>query len=257
MANSWASVFGPGGKFIVDKLSKRDNVDPYGSLNPEQRQVVQALGPRLVSNMDPASFRYGGQLSESIDPNEQAIVDRFSRLAAVNADALGRFNYDDANFNDQFQSEIADPTFRDFKTNLAPYLEQELPTFSTARVNVLAREGRSLSDTLLKQRFAAREAAKDRALRAIDTAGTYGTAAAQLAAIPREIKQAGLDRSYLAFLQENKSAQTNIDQMLNFLGISTVTRESDPFLERILALAESGAKIAAAGSGGGAAKGVK
>lgn len=249
MANSWASAFGVGGKFLADKLGKRDNVDPYGALNPEQRQVTQALGPRLVSNMDPSAFRYGGQLSQAIDPNEQAIVDRFSRLAAVNADALGKFNYDDANFNDQFQQEIADPTFRDFKTNLAPYLEQELPTFSTARVNVLAREGRGVTDMLLKQRFAAREAAKDRALRAIDTAGSYGTAAAQLAAIPREIKQAGLDRSYLAFLQENKSAQTNIDQMLNFLGISTVTRESDPFLERVIALAQAGGQIYGASKG--------
>lgn len=249
MANSWASAFGVGGKFIVDKLSKGDNVDPYGSLNPEQRQVVQALGPRLTSNMNPSAFRYGGQLSESIDPNEQAIVDRFSRLAAVNADALGKFNYNEGNFNDQFQQEIADPTFRDFKTNLAPYLEQELPTFSTARVNVLAREGRSMNDMLLKQRFEAREAAKDRSLRAIDTAGSYGLASAQLAAIPREIKQAGLDRSYTAFLQENKSAQTNIDQMLNFLGISTVTRESDPFMERLIALAQAGGQIAAASGG--------
>lgn len=229
------------------------DVDPYGTLNPEQRNLVKALGPRLqaISAGGPQQYRYGGQLSMDITPEEQNAVDRYGRIAALSEPSLSKLvNYDDAAFNEQFTNEIANPAFDDFRRNTQPLLEEALPTFSTARANVLSRNLGDLQNNLLQTRFNAREAAKNRSLDAIGAAGQFGATSAAIASIPREIKQAGFDREYGDFIQANQQYQTAINQMLNFLGISTGTTQEDHSIDRILALIGAGANVYGAAKGG-------
>lgn len=224
------------------------------TLSPEQEQLQKTLGPRLtaMASQGPAAYTYGGMLSAPITDPEQENVNAAARFGAVGGSTLNNLaNYDDAGFNTQFQSEIADPTYADFKTNVAPYLEQELPTFSTARANVLARELGNTQNRVMQQRFTAREAAKNRALEATTRgADFYGTQAKTLA-VPREIKQAGLDREFTNFYQGNQQYQAGINSMLGFLGIQTkaVINEGSIY-DKILAGVNTVANVVSAVQGG-------
>ncbi len=250
MANSWAAFLGPGGKAVVDKVLKRPNLNPYGTLNPEQIGVTKSLGGRLLNQIDQGPTQYGGQLSEGMTPEEQANFSNFNRSAAISGGTLDRLsNYDDASFNSNFDEEMTQPSIDAFRRYSQPLIEESLPTFSTARANAVGRGLSDLNNNLLTQRFSARESAKDRALRAVGAGTDFYSESAKLNAMPREIKQAGLDRQYQEFIRSNEQYQTGLNTALNFLGISTVAQEPDS-MGRLIALIQAGAQIA-----GGAAKG--
>lgn len=254
MANSWANIFGPGGKLIVDKASKGAVIDQYGTLNPEQKSLTQTLGPTLTQRIQAGPQQYSGPLNADFSGNEQQALDRFNGTVQQGYDTLGKFNnYDDASFNDQFQKEITDPSFDSFNRNVKPLIEESLPTFSTERGRQVTNAASDLNNSLMQQRFTAREAAKDRSIRSIAEYQNLGRTDLALNAVPREIKQAGYDREFAKWVGENQQHATAIDQALNFLGISTVTRQDNTFLDRLIALTKSGAQIATAASGGGKA----
>jgi hypothetical protein len=197
-------------------LWNKKQVNPYGSLNPEQVALNKKLGSYFSSVVDTPSETYPGQLTENISPEEQKIVDSSNRLAAMAETSLG---YDSKTFNQQFQSEVADPTYANFSRNAQPILEEALPTFSIARGKIVSDALSGISENLLTQRNATRESALNRQMQLPDVMASY----AKNAAIPRVLKQAGLDKSYLEWVRGNDSKASSINQMLNFLGISTGT----------------------------------
>lgn len=223
-----------------------DEEKPYGTLNPEQGALVKSLGPQLQKSASELSM-YPGQLSAPISQGEMDVVGNSARLSAMANNTFNNLQYDPTRFNQEFESEIAAPTYSSYARNVLPLLQEAVPGFSTARGNITRRALLDVNDQLLTARNTARTSAQKLALDAATQGGAYNTSALKIAAAPREITQAGLDRSYNDYLQANKTKQTSIDQALNFLGISTVTREPgrDP-LEVAIALAKAGAQIGAA-----------
>lgn len=230
-------------------------IKSYSTLSPEQEQLMRTVGPQLkdFASGGIKGATYQGPLSSGISSDEQQNIDSAARFGAVAGKSLTDLaTYDDSKFNDQFQSEIADPTYRDFKTNVAPYLEESLPTFSTARTNVLARELGNTSDRLLQQRFAAREDAKNRAINAASAGAVFHQTQAGTLAVPREVAQAGLDREFANFYAGNQNYQAGINGMLNFLGIQTkgFVNEGSTF-DHVLAAINTAANVMSSTQGGG------
>lgn len=250
MANNIKKFLGYGGAglagFGLSKLMGEDEINPYGTLNPEQIAVTKTLGSRLNSLTESPSY-YGGKLTEDITPEEQAVVDRYSKLYEGFTPTLSKLgNYDDAAFNEQFRTEMVEPSYDIFTRYSQPLIEEALPTLSTERGKQVTAGLSDLSNSLLQQRYAGREAAKNRSLTAMGEARSMGDAAYSMASIPRVIKQAGLDRAYDAYVKGNSEYQNYITDALNFLGISTGTIKEDNTLETMLAILKAGGEIATA-----------
>lgn len=258
---SWVAVAVGGGAALggtASYLGTKNKIkrDDYGLLNPEQRQVNKALGGYITGDLS-KDFSYGGQLTEGIGTGEQDVVNQNARINAIAGDTYGRLaDYNDPAFNQQFEEEISRPTLQNFQNNIAPYLAQELPSFGTARATVIARELGNLQNNVMTQRFAAREAAKDRALRAASDSAGYFQTAAGIQSIPRQIKQAGLDREYQNFIQANAQKADSLNRALEFLGLTTgysyeKKNTAGQVLQGAMSGAMMGANIAGAGGFGG------
>lgn len=222
--------------------------DPYGTLNPEQQGVTQALGPYLQSSLGRGVETYGGQLTEPISDAEQASISNFSRLNAVRNDSLSSIlGATPQQLDEEFTSQVQKPSLDFFKREIQPMIEETLPTFSTARAQAVGREATNLAGNLATQRFQANQLRRDQALNASGALNEAGTTSLGIAAVPRELKQLGLDRSYQEYVRGNTQRQNSINQMLSFLGISTVSAEETPStLTTALGYGKSIAQIIAA-----------
>lgn len=201
------------------------------TLSPEQERLQKLVGSRLsaMSDAGPEGSTYQGPLSAPIGQDETNNIGMASRLSALQEGSLGSMiNYNDKDFNDKFQSEIADPTYQDFQRNVLPGIQESLPSFSTAQGNVTARSYLDLSGKLLQQRFAAREAAKNRSIDASNAAQNLVKTNAGIYSIPREIQQAGLDRALANFYKGNEAYSGYLNSMLNYLGIQTFALDRQP-----------------------------
>jgi hypothetical protein len=140
------------------------------TLSPAQRQVQADVGARLRTLLrQPTSF--GGQVNAPLGQAELAAIERSQRLSRLGEESLGRIIPGAGpEFDEQFQREIVRPSVDTFRSEIQPLLEEALPSFSTARGQVLSRNLGQLQRDLLTQRFGAREAARERSLRGIDTA---------------------------------------------------------------------------------------
>jgi hypothetical protein len=225
---------GLGAKELLKDNSTRD---PYGTLNPEQINTSKALGLQINNRLSqsPDSYRYQGLMNAPIGQQEQQAINDYGNLSSS--------TYDPNTFNNQFQSEVADPAYADFQRNIAPQLLESIPSFATARGTVLAKGLSNLQGQLLNQKFSTRQAALDRQ-------ANIARENVNVQAIPRTIQQAGLDRAYLDYTQGNQQHQQDINNALQFLGIGTVTEKQDNTLDRLIALASAGGQLAAAGAGG-------
>lgn len=228
---------------------KEGTYDPYGAYNPEQTALNKTVGTRLNTMVGEGPQYYTGELSAEMSPEEAAYYNPTrANLMSGTIDQMMQEGYNDTAFNNQFQQEMVDPTYQQFRNYTQPTLEEALPTFSTARGTVLARELGTVGQNLLQQRFTSREAAKNRALSA------YGAVPAVQSYLetPRVFKQAGLDRKYADYIQANTQAAQNIDKALAFLGIGSKTYTPPDYSFRDFLL--SAGQIAAGAFTGGKAK---
>lgn len=244
------------GSFLFGKKAK---VDPYGALNSEQVAINKQLGPYLQSRINRGPTPYTGQLNTQFGAGEQDILNNYNTMNSRRNVALQNIIGDgtDAGFGNEFNTQVADPTLDYFNRNIRPLIEESLPTFSTARANVVGNKLTDLTGELSQQRFDAIQKRRDQA---ISASGAFNDSWAQAAgqnAAPREITQAGLDRDYLEFTRQQTQDTQYVNSMLNFLGISTGTVEpaTEGLLKPLLiALAGGAAAAAGAGSGGTTAK---
>ena len=223
------------------------------TLNPQQQAVNSTLGSRLNALIASGPSPYTGQLSEDISQPELDAISRFNALNQQSQQQLGNLiNFDEEAFRNQFQEEIAQPTFRTFREEVAPLLTESLSGFGTQRANVLSRAANTLQNDLLQQRFTSREAALDRSLGAIASGREQSAADVGINAIPREIRQAGLDREFQRFVEANQRYGDDINRALSFLGITTQAISQGPStLEKIIALTEAAQGIGDVASGFG------
>lgn len=243
-----------GGGILASLKGKKKQVDPYGALNPEQRNVTKQLGPYLQSRISQGPTAYGKPMTADFGDNEQDILNKYNTFSDSRNSALQRIlGTSDTSFDDEFTSEVADPTVDYFKREIQPLIEESLPTFSTARANVVGRNLTNLTGDLAQKRFDARQLRRDQALQASNALDNAWSTAAERNAVPREIKQAGLDRDYIEFTRQESEKTKYVNDMLNFLGISTGT--VDPAQDSkgygiLLALLQGGAAALGSQSGG-------
>lgn len=232
--------------------------DPYGTLNPEQVGLNKALGPDITNRAtgDYSQFLYPGQLTAPITQGEQDVVNNSARLNAVAGDTFNRIGkYDPASINEQFSNDVFRPTLQNWQNDVAPYLRSTVPAFSSMQGTLLNKSLSTLQNDLLQKRMGYQQQAQVNALNALSGGSSYNANAAKIAAIPREIQQAGLGRDYENFIQANGQKRDSINQALQFLGISTGTAEQESTtFGNILATGQALANISSTlqGNGGNA-----
>lgn len=208
-------------------FGKKAKVNPYGALNPEQVNVNKQIGPYLQSRISQGPTAYGKTMTAEFGDDEQGVLNKYNTLSDSRNAALQRIlGTSDTSFDDEFTSEVADPTVDYFKREIQPLIEESLPTFSTARANVVGRNLTNLTGDLAQKRFDARQLRRDQALQASNALDNAWSTAAERNAVPREIKQAGFDREYIEFTRQEGEKTKYVNDMLNFLGISTGTVDS-------------------------------
>lgn len=231
--------------------SRKGKRDPYGTLNPEQKQVTQGLGSAFQQQLNRGPQQYSGQFIENISPEETANIANYSRLNTLRGDSLGSiFSSSPEALNSEFDTQVANPTLDYYKRNIQPLTEENLSGFSTDRGRIVGSQLTDLAGNLAQQRFDAQQRRRDQIINASGALNQAGTTSAGIYAIPREIKQAGLDRAYADYLQANEQHANSINQMLQFLGISTVTERpntTSAILQGILAGGKTGMQIMQAG----------
>lgn len=228
------AVAGGGLGFLTGQKGERKE---FGQLNPVQESLFRELGPfaSQVLNRGAEGLRFGGQLSEPISQEE---LDFIAQGGAANKNRINALSglvsgaFDPATFNKQFSEEVAQPAFRDFEQFQRPLIDEGFDRFAHSGVPRARGEALSrLSGQLSTEKFAARLAAKERIQRGkLGAAGLLTDAtesATRLAGVPRGIKQAGLDREYLDFIQSNEQFGQYLNFFLGFLGLSTVTERED------------------------------
>jgi len=243
---SWVATAVAGGAVVGGGMGylsgQKGGRDPYGTLNPEQRGLTQALGPYFNQSLANGPQLYGGQFMADIGANEQAQMARSQALINQSGQTLaGLQNYQD--YDKLFRQEVETPTMDFFRREIQPTLEETLPTFSTARAGVVGRNLLGVTEQLAQQRFSGRENARQLALQAAGMTPATTQEMMRQAAVPRELQQAGLDKAYLDYTQANAQYQSSINQMLNFLGISTVTEKQDTRMQNAMAGVFGGAQM--------------
>lgn len=222
--------------------------NPYGTLNPEQVSLDKSLGPELQTRAtgDYSQFLYPGQLQAPIGAGEQDVVNNAARTNAIAGNTYNRIGaYDPQAVNDQFDQYIQRPSQQNWMNDVAPYLRENLNAFSSEQGNVLARAALTNQNNLNQQRVGYQQQAQVNALNALSGASAYNKGALDIAAAPRLIQQAGLDKAYNNFIQANAQKRDSINQALQFLGISTGTTTQDPTLfGNYLSTMQSAANIA-------------
>lgn len=232
-----------GGAGLGFMSGKKRSTNPYGTLNPEQVKLTQALGPYFQSKLNSPSG-YTGQYTAPLTAEEQGSLDEYSRLNALRGTTLqDLLNVDESKLNEDFTNYVERPATSYFQRNILPYMEEQFPAFSTARMNASGRAWSDVAGNLSTQRYQSIQDAKNRALTASDALNSMGTTSMALYSIPRSIQQLGLDKAYAEYVRGNESQQNSINQMLNFLGISTGTYQPDTRLETMLAGLGAGANM--------------
>lgn len=245
-----ATVVGGGLGFLAGKKKK---VDPYGTLNPEQRSLTKALGPYFQGQLENDNS-YGGELNARIGQGELDNIESYNRLNALRNNSLSSiFTQDPQALNEEFDNQVAKPTYDYFSRNVQPLIEESLPTFSTARGQVVGRNLADITGNLATQRFNAQQTRREQILGASGALDSSGAVTQGINAIPREIQQAGYDRQYQSFVQGNQEKQNSINQMLSFLNLSTGTRQEDTRTQTAIAGAQAGGGLLASVLGGGGA----
>ncbi len=235
-------------------------IDPYGQLNPEQRQVTQQIGPLLQAQLSKGPSYYTGRLVEPITGGEQTAIDQSSRLAAMTGDWSTRFQPGEIN-PEVNATELANLNRQFYGSELSPGAkalaeEQYAGTggyWGGARANaVMGTYKDTVTNPYQNWRSTALQNSYQNALNYAQGQNIINQTNATIQSIPRVIKQYGLDKTYTDYTNANAAYAQQINQALNFLGISTATytpAQPSEFAKLLPELLKVGASAAGAAAG--------
>jgi hypothetical protein len=205
--------------------------DPYGTLNPEQKALVQKMGPYLLGRIgNVENNMYTGDYTSPLTQNEQEMISRNARLSALGEQGLqpllrGEFP------EEYYQSAIYRPMLKRFQEDIQPVLEEQYagPSgggyWGSARAGAVGKGYRDLIDTATAERGKLAWNVQQNVPLAIGAANALSKTEAEIQQIPRLIEQYGLDQKYKEWVRANEADQQYINDALNFLNISTVTEK--------------------------------
>jgi hypothetical protein len=223
-----AGAAGGLGGYLSGKKKGSYDINPYGNLNPEQIATNKSLGTYFggINNDMPS---YGGQYTADLTPEEQNVLDQNARLSSLAEGGLstmlsGEFP------EDYYQNSIYKPMMKQYKEDVQPGIEEAYAGqwSGTPRANAVAKGYRDLTDTLAAKRADLAWQARNAVPEAVSAMNSMGTSSALIQAIPREIKQYGLDKQYSEWTRGQEAKQQYVNQALQFLGISTGTATYNP-----------------------------
>lgn len=209
--------------------------DPYGTLNPEQKAIVQKLGPNLNTwaNADPSAYNYTGDFTAPLTAPEQQTQEQVSRLGALAEGGFGKLMSGwSPEWEQIYQDSIANPAKKEWQTETQPALEESYAGpggyWGTARAGAVQAGQENLNSDLLAKRASLMKDVNFAPIQAGPAMANTFQGIAGIQSIPRAITQYGLDQKYKDYIASYDRQQTYINDALAFLGIKTGTVTTKP-----------------------------
>lgn len=221
------SLFGSKGSY---------ETDPYGALNPEQKTVMQSLGPKINTLAMNGAPTYTGDYTSPYTQVEQENLNREARLGAMSE-----------NWANQFQPGQINP---EVDVNERRNLEQMFyGTGSNPGAKALAEEqyagsggywgtpraqgvmnayNEGVVNPYQNWRSQALQNSYQNSLNYMSGRSAQAQNVQSLAQIPRLIQDTGLQAKYNEWVRGQNMSKAYVDDALNFLNISSATTKYTP-----------------------------
>jgi len=202
--------------------------DPYGTWNPLQRTTGTSVSDYLNKIIKGGAPSYTGDYTAPLTGGESDAISRNARMSALGEQGLnpllqGQFP------EDYYQNYIRKPAMKEYTEDIAPLIEEQYAGsggyWGGARADAVGKGYRDLTDKLVAERSNLGYQAMRDVPTAINAANALSQTEAAMQQTPRLIKQYGLDQQYKEWIRSQDYTQQALNQALNFLNISTVTRE--------------------------------
>ncbi len=211
--------------------------DPYGTWNPMQRVLGQSTSDYLNKLYTQGAPTYKGDYTSPFTAGEQDAIDRQSRLAAMGEGWSGQFQPGQVNpevdanelrkYNQLFYGNGTDPGAKALAEE--QYAGPGGGYWGGARANaVMNAYQNNVTNPYQNFRSTALQNSYQNALNYGQGMNTINQATATMQAVPRLIKQYGLDQQYKEWARAEGVPVAALDQAMKFLDISTITREDIP-----------------------------
>lgn len=206
-------------------------VDPYGTLNPEQKSLLQALGPQLQSKIANGEDLYSGDFTAPLTQGESDIISRNSRLSALSDQRLA--DLISGQFDEQaFQDAVYKPLLKQYQEDILPQMQEQYAGsggyWGSARADAVRGQYQDMQDTLAAERAKQLMANKQLSLQALTAAPGVASGNMAIQAVPRQISQYGLDQKYNDYVRTSNQNQQYVNQAMQFLNLSTKTSTYTP-----------------------------
>lgn len=206
--------------------------DPYGAWNAEQIGVNRNLSGVIDQNLSSGPNLYTGDFTADMSPEEQAAIGNQARLASMTGDWANY--YQPGQVNQQVADNQLARYKKLFEEEISPLVNEAYAGNGSGYWGG-ARAGanvKALRDTVTDpySNWYSDELSKsyDRALNYGGQASSINQANISAQAVPRLIKQYGLDQKYADWTRGETAKKSYVDAALNFLNLSSGTTTYTP-----------------------------
>ena len=218
-----------GGSYLAAKNKGKWEYDPYGQLSPEQRSVMQTMGPQINSRIAAGPQYYDKSLTAPWTGGEQDNLEMWRRLqkqgeASFTDLMSGKFP------EDYFQKSIYQPMLKQYQQDVVPAIQEQFSGpgntyYGGARANAVSKGYTDLYDTASALRAQLSKEARELPLQVMPAAESMIRSGAGFEAAPRLIDQYDLTAKYNEWTRGNNEYKSYLDTALNFLGVSSVSAQ--------------------------------
>ena len=225
-----------GGLFGTKPQTIRDD---YGTLNPEQKAMFKTLSPQITNLASTGAPLYTGEFNSPYTDVEQANLNRQTALASNVADWSSKFQ--PGQLNPEVESQEMKSLMDTYRgtTGIGPGIQDIIQEqyagpggagyWGNARANaVLGGLSEYVTNPYLQGRSNRLQNSYGNALNYASGATGVNQQTGAMAAVPRLIKDYGLDAKYNEWIRGQNTTQQYINDALSFMNLSTVTNTYVP-----------------------------
>lgn len=209
------------------------SIDPYGQLNPEQKNMFQSIAPQINARAISGAPTYTGEYNSPYTDIENQNMQRQSRLSAMGEGWANQFQPGQLNpevENTEYQA-LAKKFYGDGIDPGALALANEQYAGSggywgNARANAAINTyGKTVTDPYATGRSTRLQNSYANALGYTSAMNALRESTQKLAEVPRLIKDYGLDKQYNEWVRGQNMSKEYVDQALQFISIPTKSAE--------------------------------
>jgi len=207
---------------------EEDEYDPYGQLNPEQKAMMQKLGPFLTNAATNPAEQYSGKYTADLTSGEQALINQNSRLNAMAE--KGFSNLLSGEFPEEYyQNSIYKPMLKQLQEQEVPAVAEEyagIPGgyWGNARADAISKKYQDFNDVMASKRAELGYKARQGVSEAASNYANYLKSSEEVQQIPRLISQYGLDKQYTEWVRTRPESLPYINWALKYLGLDSATK---------------------------------